>query len=127
MDGDALSTLSVMVVEDELLIAMDPEMQVEAMGHRVVATAVEADEAVRKAEAERPDVVLMDLRLANGSSGAEAARRILGGWRIRCVFLSGNLDPATRATLIVFEPYAMLSKPILTTQLNEALRGVRTG
>ena len=127
MDGGALPTLSVMVVEDELLIAMDLEMQVEAAGHRVVATAVEADEAVRKAEAERPDVVLMDLRLANGSSGAEAARRMFEGSRIRCVFLSGNLDPAACAALIVLEPYAMLSKPILATQLIEALRGVRTG
>ena len=62
MDGDALSTLSVMVVEDELLIAMDPEMQVEAMGHRVVATAVEADEAVRKAEPPRISRRLLTVR-----------------------------------------------------------------
>lgn len=119
--------LSVMVVEDELLIAMDLEMQVEAAGHRIVATATEANEAIRKAEAARPDVVLMDLRLAGGSSGAEAARRLFEGWRIRCVFLSGNLDPDTRARLAPLEPYAMLSKPILSTQLIEALRAVRTG
>jgi DNA-binding NarL/FixJ family response regulator len=127
LDGDECPTLSVMVVEDELLIAMDLEMQVEAMGHRVVATAMEADEAVRKARAERPDVVLMDLRLADGSSGVEAARRLFEGWGIRCVFLSGNLDPDTRAGLTAFEPYAMLSKPVLATQLVEALREVRTG
>ena len=122
MTDEASPPLSVMVVEDELLIAMDLEMQVEAAGHRVVGTATEADEAVRKAEAARPDVVLMDLRLAGGSSGVEAARRMFEGWRIHCVFLSGNLDPATRAALVDLEPYAMLSKPVLGTQLTEALR-----
>ena len=111
-----------MVVEDELLISMDLEMQVEAAGHHVVATATRADEAVKKAESACPDVVLMDLRLANGSSGADAARQLFEGWGIRCVFLSGNLDPETRERLAAFEPYAMLSKPILESQLLDALR-----
>jgi DNA-binding NarL/FixJ family response regulator len=122
MDSGVSRSLAVMVVEDEVLIAMDLAMQVEAAGHRVVATAREADAAVRKAEAIQPDVVLMDLRLARGSSGIDAARRMFESWRLRCVFLSGNLDPDTREALLDIEPYAMLSKPVLSTQLTDALR-----
>lgn len=127
MDDEASRSLAVMVVEDEALIAMDLEMQVEAAGHRVVATAKEADDAVRKAAATRPDVVLMDVRLARGSSGIDAARRMFEGWRLRCIFLSGNLDPATRAALHDVEPYAMLSKPAFGTQLTDALRMAAEG
>lgn len=127
MSNGTSRSLAVMVVEDEALIAMDLTMQVEDAGHRVVATAKEADDAVRKAEATRPDVVLMDLRLARGSSGMDAARRMYETWRLRCVFLSGNLNPATREALLAVEPYAMLSKPVLGTQLTDALRAAVEG
>ena len=111
-----------MIVEDEALIALDLEMQVEAAGHRVVAVAASADAAVEWARATRPDLALMDMRLAGGSSGAEAARRLYEGWGIRCVFVSGNLEPEVCEALAPLRPVALLSKPTLPTQLARALR-----
>jgi DNA-binding NarL/FixJ family response regulator len=116
--------LNVMIVEDEALIAMDLQMQVEMAGHEVVAMARSAVEAIQEGSRARPDVVLMDLRLANGSSCIDAARRLYEDHAIRCVFLSGNLDPATRARLTELAPIDMLSKPITPTQLRKALDGV---
>lgn len=121
---DKRRKLAVMIVEDEFVIAMDLEMQVEAAGHDVVATARTADAAVTEARRTRPDVVLMDLRLADGSSGIDAARDLYDGWRIRCVFLSGNLDAGTRERVAAFEPLGMLSKPVTPTQLRKALDGL---
>lgn len=110
-----------MIVEDEALIALDLEMQVEAAGHRVVAMAASADEAVERAAETRPDLVLMDMRLAGGSSGEDAARRLYEGWGIRCVFVSGNLEPETREVLAPLRPVGLLSKPILPVQLSRVL------
>ena len=111
-------------MEDEVLIAMDIEMTVEDAGHEVVGQAMSADEAVAMVGCERPDVVLMDLRLANGSCGADAARRILERYAIRSIFLSGNLTPDKRAELADLEPLAMLNKPFSPLELANALDAV---
>ena len=116
--------LRIVIVEDELLIAMDIEMTVEDAGHEVVGQAMTADEAVQMVGRERPHAVLMDLRLANGSCGADAARRIRDRYGIRSIFLSGNLTPDKRAELADLEPLAMLNKPFSPVELAGALEAV---
>ena len=91
----------------------------------VVTAPAEANGAVELAGQVRPDVVLMDLRLADGSFGADAARDILGRYGIRSIFVSGNLDPVTRAKLAELEPVAMISKPFVQHQLAQALEAAR--
>ena len=113
------------IVEDELLIAMNIEMDVEDAGHEVIGSAMTADDAVALAERTRPDIMLMDLRLANGSCGADAARRILERFGIRSIFLSGNLTPDKRAELADLDPIAMPNKPFSPHELTLALQAVR--
>ncbi|MEN3791650.1 response regulator [Fulvimarina sp. MAC3] len=116
--------LDILIVEDEVLIAMDVEQSVEDAGHRVVGIETTAGSAVKAVEARRPDVVLMDLKLADGSYGSDAAREILQRFGVRSIFISGNLDKATRERLVDLEPIAMLSKPFRAEELHEALRSV---
>ncbi len=84
--------MKVLIVEDEALTAMHLEMLIEEFGHQVCAIAASAAEAISHAAAHLPDVALMDIRLANRSSGIDAAREIHTSHGIRCIFLSGNLD-----------------------------------
>ena len=113
--------LRIVIVEDDALIAMDVESFVEDAGHVVVATATTASGAITAVDTHRPDVVLMDLRLADGSSGGDAAREILARFGIRSIFLSGNLDPDTRKALGDLEPIALISKPFRPKDLTAAL------
>ena len=113
--------LDILVVEDDMIIAMDVEDGIEELGHNVVGSAVTAAQAVELAGSLRPDVVLMDLRLADGSFGGDAARDILARYGIRSIFVSGNLDPVTRSQLAELEPVAMISKPFVQSQLAQAL------
>jgi CheY-like chemotaxis protein len=66
--------MRVLIVEDEALIALHLEMLVTDFGHKVCAVASSASEASARAASHYPDVVLMDIRLAKGSSGVDAAR-----------------------------------------------------
>lgn len=116
--------LNVLVVEDDALVAMDIEMNVEEAGHVVIGRATTACEAIDAARRTPPDVVLMDLRLADGSFGGDAARAILREHGVRSIFLSGNLDPETRAKLADLEPIAMINKPFLPHELTRALEAV---
>src|SRR5947207_1766691 len=103
--------MKVLIVEDEVLIAMHLEMLVTQLGHEVCATALCANEAVAHAGLHRPDVALMDIHLARGSSGIVAACTMHDLYGTRCIFLSGNLDEAAQITAHSCEPVDILGKP----------------
>ena len=113
--------MRVLIVEDERLIALHLEMLVTELGYEVCGIAVSDLEAIAAAAAHHPDVVLMDVRLADGGSGLDVARKIYAAHSLRCIFLSGNLDEKTRRSLEPFEPIGFVDKPILPAVLRSAL------
>ena len=116
--------MRVLLVEDDLLIALDAEFMMTNAGHVVVGTAITEDEAVELALREQPDVLVLDLRLARGGCGRRVAERVREHWDVPVIFASGNLDPATRDRLAPLGPVAMIGKPYLGTQLVGALERV---
>jgi ActR/RegA family two-component response regulator len=62
--------MKLLILEDEMIIAMRLEQFVTDLGHQVCAMASTEDGAIASAKVHRPDFVLMDLRLAHGGSGA---------------------------------------------------------
>jgi len=114
--------MRILIVEDEVLIAMHLEMLVAQLGHEVCAIALSADEAVAHAAVYRPDVALMDIRLARGSSGIDAAREMHACFGLRCIFLSGNLDEAAKIAVHPFDPVDFIGKPVLPVMLQRALK-----
>src|SRR5687767_14312180 len=76
--SEAPRVLRILVVEDEFFISLHIKEVLETLGHVVVAIAISADEAVNIAASERPDVVLMDIRLVGPRDGIDAAREIQG-------------------------------------------------
>jgi two-component system, response regulator PdtaR len=80
------------------------------------------DGAIASAEVHRPDIVLMDLRLAHGGSGAEAACQIYKSLRIRSIVVSANIDATAREALQNCAPIAFVAKPFRPTELDGALR-----
>ena len=83
------------------------------LGHEVCATAATASDALARATALKPDVAIMDIRLAKGSSGVDAARELYERHGLRCIFVSANLDEPTRAALVPYDPIEFLGKPVL--------------
>jgi CheY-like chemotaxis protein len=67
----------VMVIEDEPIIAMDIVDIVLSVGHAVTGIARTHAEALQLAKADRPDMVLADIQLADNSSGIDAVNDIL--------------------------------------------------
>lgn len=74
------------------------------LGHEVCARAASASDAIAQAAALKPDVAIMDLRLAKGSSGVDAVRALYERHALRCITMSGNLDEPTRAALVPYDP-----------------------
>jgi two-component system, response regulator PdtaR len=114
--------MRVLIVEDDPMIAMHLAMLVADLAHEVCATAASAPEAIARAAASNPDVVLMDIRLAGGTSGVEAARVLHARHALRCIFVSADLDEPTRASLAPYDPIDFVRKPVLPVLLQRALK-----
>ena len=82
--------LRILVVEDDRQLAETIKYQIEDNPrYRVVGTAEDADGAIAAVQELDPDLVLLDLHLANGSTGFSVAVR-LNDFGVPCLFVSGN-------------------------------------
>lgn len=80
--------MNVMIVEDELLVALELERIVDAAGHDVVAIVATVDQAL--AHASRAELALVDVRLASGDNGGLLARRLMDRHHMKVIFVTGN-------------------------------------
>jgi len=117
--------MQVLIVEDDALIAMHLAMLVTELGHGICGTAASAAGALALAARHNPDVVLMDIRLAQSSSGIDAARELHARQSLRCIFLRANLDELTKKALFPSEPIGFVGKPVLPIPLKRALDKAR--
>ena len=113
--------MRVLIVEDDVIIAMHLAMLVADFGHEVCASVRTSSEAIARAIALTPDFALLDLRLAGGDSGVDVARELYENQAMRCIFVSGNLDESTRTALLPYEPIEFVGEPIVPAVLQRAL------
>jgi two-component system, response regulator PdtaR len=120
----ATQSWRVLVVEDEFFISLHMKELLETLGHEVIAIAVSADEAVKIAAMELPDVVLMDIRLVGPRDGIDAAEEIRRRFGIRSIFVTANTDSETRKRALATKPIAFLEKPLTEHRLRLGLSGL---
>ena len=113
----------VLIIEDELFVAADLEAIVEDLGHTVVGMATTRANAVSLALEYRPDIILSDVQLADGSSGLEAATEIAEHHAAPTVFITAY--PERLLTGQGTEPAYLIEKPFraddIRTNLSQAL------
>jgi DNA-binding NarL/FixJ family response regulator len=117
----AAAKRQVLVVDDEFLICQGLCLQVEDLDMAVCATAATADEAVALAQAHRPDVVLMDMRLRGDKDGVDAALAIHTSVGSKVIFITGSREQATIDRIHLDHPAGVLFKPISDRQLKTAI------
>ncbi|MBY5446067.1 response regulator [Rhizobium leguminosarum] len=122
---DDLMKQRVLIVEDELLIALDLEATVEGMGMQVAGLANGREQALRLAPL--ADIAFVDVNLADGPTGPEIGRRLAQEHGIAVVFMTGNpevvADGVKGAVGVVQKPVM----PSLVEQLVKYLAARRVG
>ncbi|MFI0396433.1 response regulator [Paracoccus jiaweipingae] len=117
--GRALSG-KVMIIEDETIIAMDLKGIVQAMGHEVTGVARTHSAAIKLAGEQRPDLILADIQLADGSSGIDAVNELLGSMGdMPVIFITAF--PERLLTGDRPEPAFLISKPYSEEQVRSAV------
>ena len=110
----------VMVIEDETIIAMDLKGIVQAMGHEVTGIARTHSAAIELAHDRRPDLILADIQLADGSSGVDAVNELMGSLGdVPVIFITAF--PERLLTGDRPEPAFLISKPYSEEQVRSAV------
>ncbi len=100
---------NVLIIEDELLIAMDLETIVGSLGHTVQEIATTKTEALAAVKRQKPGLILADVKLADGSSGLDAVREIVSESEVPIIFITAY--PEKVLTGERPEPTFLISKP----------------
>jgi PAS domain S-box-containing protein len=120
-----MSKTTVLIVEDEAIIAADLAGKLEQLGYEIIGTAAEGEEAIMLACRFRPQVILMDIWLKGPMDGIEAAAAIRRQLDAPVIYLTAHSDTATLARAKLTDPFGYILKPFeereLTTQLEMAL------
>jgi CheY-like chemotaxis protein len=119
-----MAVARILIVEDERLIAVDLQRRLTRLGYAVVALAASGAEAVQKALALCPDVVLMDIRLQGDMDGVEAAQQIHASTAIPVVFMTAYVDEDTQQRIRATSPWGCLYKPFVPNQVQSVLEHV---
>ncbi|WP_236024856.1 response regulator [Arenibaculum pallidiluteum] len=110
-----------MVVEDDALVGLAVRVTLTELGYEVTGVAASEPEAVRLAEATRPALALMDIRLKGSVDGIDTARRLRSEFGIRSVYLSAYTDHHTMARVHDTYPLGFVQKPYSASQLRTVL------
>ena len=105
------NAITVLIVEDEQIVAVATEGHLQRLGYQVVGMAASGEEACEKAAELEPDLVLMDVRIEGPMDGIEAARRICESRDVPVVFLTAYSDVDTVERAKDVEPYGYIVKP----------------
>jgi response regulator NasT len=115
----------VLIVEDDTLVGMGLKSHLERLGHGVIGQAATAAEAMRFFQEQKPDLVLVDIRL-NGIDGLDLAAQLLQQRRVPILVISAYSDPDLVARAAGIGVFGYLIKPVslesLGAQMAVALR-----
>ncbi|MCG6536888.1 MAG: response regulator [Syntrophales bacterium LBB04] len=108
----------ILVVEDDILLAETIRFRLEDLGFEVSGMAMDGEEAIRKVETLRPDLVLMDIQLESGMDGIEATKRIRERFDFPVIYLTAHGDEETFNRAKGTDPHSYLLKPVRDLDLN---------
>lgn len=112
---------SILVVEDEVILALDLCQQLESQGYTVMGTATTGRQALVLHQQQNADLVICDIKLRGDWTGIETARQLVGIKPVPIIFLSAMNDRSTLEEVKETKPAAFLIKPVTSDNLRMAI------
>jgi two-component system cell cycle sensor histidine kinase/response regulator CckA len=108
---------SIMVVEDERVVAKNIEETLRLMGYDVLGSYANGADCLRRASERRPDLVLMDVRIQGEVDGIQTAKLLRSRFDVPVVFLTAYADDETLKRACETEPHGYIVKPFRASDL----------
>lgn len=113
---------NILIVEDEYVVSLDLKSTLEDLGHRVTGTVARGEDVVAKAMEYPPDLVLMDIQLADKMRGTEAAEHLKKQMDVPVIFLTAFCDENVLEQAEKCFPHGYLIKPFDRRELEASIR-----
>ena len=123
---EIFSIVKILIVEDEVLIGIQIKTELRRAGYQVIGPVTSGEEAIQHARTEKPDVILMDIRLMGNMDGIEAAREIHAFSSPDIIFTTGYQDVAIKERAMALHPLAYLGKPLSARHIDAVLQKKRS-
>ncbi|GEM_PF-2148144 len=111
----------IMIVEDETIIANDIKTRLQQMNYTITSIVHTGKQAVKKANEDRPDLILMDIQLKDRMDGIEAAKHIRSSLDIPIIFLTAHDDHQNLERAKTAIPYGYVLKPFKNKDLKNTI------
>jgi len=112
---------SILIVEDELIIAANLSLQLTHLGYEVIGIIPRAEEVLFQISKQIPDIILMDINLKGDLDGIEVVHLIQKEYKIPIIYLTANSNEAHFNRAKETNPYAFVSKPYKKLELQRAI------
>lgn len=112
-----MSKSSILIVEDEALVAKVIQLTLEKAGYNIASLATTGEEALSLVEQHRPNLVIMDIVLRGPMDGIEAAKQIRSRWGVPIIYMTSYADAETVNLAKMAEPFGYLVKPVQPKEL----------
>ena len=111
----------ILIVEDEAIVAMSLSDTLKRLGYTTSGPVANGEDALRYAERDNPDLVLMDIRIQGEMDGIDTAAELTRRHQLPILYLTAYTDDSTLARAQVTEPYGYLVKPFEERELRSAI------
>lgn len=105
------AAIRVLIIEDDFLVASEAEAALSEAGFEIAAVVSSAEEAIDAVSRERPDLAVMDIRLAGKRDGIDAAIELFEQYGVPCIFATAHSDVHARTRAERARPLGWLQKP----------------
>ena len=114
----------ILIVEDQGITAMDEEKIMGDLGYEVTGIAISGEDAIQQAGRDRPDLILMDIKLSGKMDGREAALKIRELYKIPVVYVTAHGDKETSKSLKAPPPegFGYVVKPFTEEELRSEIK-----
>lgn len=116
-----MNPTSVVIVEDESIVAKDIQNSLKKLGYTVLGIASTGEDAVKLIDEFNPDIVLMDIMLKGAMSGIEATSEIKKKHEIPVIYLTAYADESTLNKAKITEPHGYIIKPFKEVDLHTSI------
>ena len=112
---------TILIVEDELLIAADIERTLVRLGHAPLEPVDSSEEALEVLSSQAVELVLMDVNIAGTMDGIATALQVRRQFNLPVVFLTARTDTPTINRAKVADPYGYITKPYTDDSIKVAV------
>ncbi|TBN06391.1 response regulator transcription factor [Hyunsoonleella flava] len=111
----------ILIVEDEMIIAANISLQLTELGYEVTGIVPRGEDALKQIEANKPDILLLDINLKGALDGIETAKAMQKNNNIPIIYLTANVDDAHFNRAKTTHPYGFITKPFKKLDLQRTI------